>query len=178
MEILYRPVVSGELTPDLFAHFDRHQEITQVWRKIDGQWAVVPLSFTEDWGQKEYEFVCWCLEEILAEGGKVWAAFQEGKLKGVTAVSAAPLGSRNQYRELSCLHVSQELRGRGIGRELFGLAKKAARELGGEKLYGSTHSCVESQAFYKAMGCTEAEEYSAAHVEREPFGCQIECNVR
>lgn len=34
---------------------------------------------------------------------------------------------------------------------------------------------VESQAFYKRMGCVEAAEYDRAHIEKEPCDCQLEC---
>jgi len=33
---------------------------------------------------------------------------------------------------------------------------------------------VETQAFYRAMGCREAEEPNLEHVEKEPFDCQLE----
>ena len=66
------------------------------------------------------------------------------------------------------------MRGRGIGKRLFLTAACWAKEQGAEKLYISGHSSVESQAFYKAMGCREAEEYSAYHVEKEPCDCQLE----
>lgn len=46
--------------------------------------------------------------------------------------------------------------------------------LGAQALYISAHSSVESQAFYKAMGCVEAKEYQAFHVEKEPCDCQLE----
>ena len=55
------------------------------------------------------------------------------------------------------------------------MAKNYARERGAEKLYISAHSAVETQAFYRAMGCVEAEEYQPAHVEQEPYDCQLEC---
>ncbi|MGM9548359.1 MAG: GNAT family N-acetyltransferase [Faecousia sp.] len=71
----------------------------------------------------------------------------------------------------------EELRGRGIGRRLMDAAKAWAKAQGAEKLYISAHSAVESQAFYKAMGCREAEEYSSAAVELEPFDCQLEVSV-
>ena len=45
------------------------------------------------------------------------------------------------------------------------------------KLYISAHSAVETQSFYRAMGCVEAEAYCAEHVEREPFDCQLECAI-
>ena len=86
-------------------------------------------------------------------------------------------GSRAQYMDLSHLYVSQELRGRGIGARLFSLAKQFARGHEAEKLYLSAHSAVESQAFYRAMGCVEAEEYDPAHVKAEPYDCQLECRL-
>ncbi|MEC4272258.1 hypothetical protein VJ923_03670 [Adlercreutzia sp. R25] len=52
---------------------------------------------------------------------------------------------------------------------------KWARERGAGKLYISAHSAAETQAFYKSMGCVEAEVYSQKHVEDEPFDCQLEC---
>ena len=39
----------------------------------------------------------------------------------------------------------------------------------------AAHSAVESQAFYKAMGCVEAQVYHPGHVEAEPYDCQLEC---
>ena len=83
-------------------------------------------------------------------------------------------GSKKQYIELSSMHVTEDMRGRGIGKRLFLTAACWAKEQGAEKLYISGHSSVESQAFYKAMGCREAEEYSAYHVEKEPCDCQLE----
>ena len=87
------------------------------------------------------------------------------------------MGSRGQYLDLSSIHVSQDARRRGIGRTLFQAALAFARDRGAEKLYISAHSAVESQAFYRAMGCVEAEEYDAGHVAREPFDCQLECGT-
>lgn len=67
------------------------------------------------------------------------------------------------------------MRGQGIGKCLFAAAKEWAKENGAKKLYISAHSAVESQAFYRAMGCVEAEVYHQKHVEAEPYDCQLEC---
>ncbi|MGN0998888.1 MAG: GNAT family N-acetyltransferase, partial [Faecousia sp.] len=75
------------------------------------------------------------------------------------------------------IHVSQECRGRGIGRKLMEASKDWAKGRGAQKLYISAHSSVESQAFYRAMGCREAEEYNRASVEKEPCDCQLEVAV-
>ena len=104
----------------------------------------------------------------------MFGAFLSETLKGFSSVESRPLGKARDYLDLSSLHVSAELRGRGTGRELFARAAEWARERGAKKLYISAHSAVETQAFYKALGCVEAEEYNPEHVEQEPFDCQME----
>lgn len=76
--------------------------------------------------------------------------------------------------ELTSLHVSSDARRHGMGAVLFLLAADFARNLGVKKLYISSHSAVETQAFYERMGCVEAEEYNEAAVQREPMDCQLE----
>ncbi len=176
--IKYRFLTAEEISPKLFAGFQRRQEVTHCWRKEDGQWVIRPAERTiGDWGEKEHAFICWCLCNTLASGGMVAGAFADGCLKGILSVEAEPFGSRKQYLEIPFLQVSREMRGNGIGRQLFAMAKTFAAEKGAEKLYISSNPAVETQAFYKAMDCVEAEEYSEAHVRQGPLDCQIECNV-
>lgn len=84
-------------------------------------------------------------------------------------------GGEEKYLDLTSIHVSEDVRGKGIGRRLFSAAKKWAEEKGAKKLYISAHSAVESQSFYKAMRCREAKVYHRQHVEAEPYDCQLEC---
>lgn len=170
----FRPIGEGELTPCLFRFFDRFQIVERCWRKEDGNWVVKDIAFTERWTKRDYETLCGCLKNTLCSGGQVWGAFLAGQLKGFASVEGKLAGSRNQYADLSSLHVSADVRGHGLGRRLFLLAAESARRLGGESLYISAHSSVESQAFYHAMGCQEAGEYLLCHVEKEPCDCQME----
>ncbi len=57
------------------------------------------------------------------------------------------------------MHVSEGMRGLGIGSLLFGAAKAWAVDHGTLKLYISSRSAIETQAFYAHMGCVEAVEY-------------------
>ncbi len=104
----------------------------------------------------------------------MYGAFVNGVLKGFVSVEAELFGSEHKYLDLSSLHVSADMRGRGIGRVLFNAACDWAKEHGARKLYISSHSAVETQKFYKAMGCTEAALYNKEHVEKEPFDVQLE----
>lgn len=96
-----------------------------------------------------------------------------GVLKGFASVEAGPFGRGQRYLDLSSLHVSEDMRGRGIGTELFSRAKEWARAAGAGKPCISARSVVESQAFYRAMGCVEAQVYNERDVAAEPFDCQL-----
>lgn len=169
-----RPLTAEELEPRLFAYFDRFQVVEKCWRKVDGAWTVQDIAFTERWSEADFRELCGHLLNTVRTGGTVWGAFLDGRLKGFCSVEGGLLGSRQQYADLSCIHVSAGQRGTGLGRALFQRAAESGRALGAEKLYISAHSSVESQAFYKRMGCAEAEEYDAHHVELEPCDCQLE----
>ena len=171
----YRTLVAEDLTLDLFRTFQRRQVVTDCWRRVEGRWVIQPDPFIDDWTPEDYAFLVDCLKNTVATGGVVYGAFIDGALKGFTSVEGTPLGSRGQYLDLTSIHVSRDARGHGIGKALFALAKAFARDRGAEKLYISAHSAVEPQAFYRAMGCVEAEEYQPAHVEQEPYDCQLEC---
>lgn len=172
--IQYRMLTPAELTPELFAHFKRHQTVTRCWRKIEGRWVLKDIAFTEDWNAQDLRRVCGQLDQAAAGGGAVWGGFLDGALKGFASVEGTRIGSRKQYAVLAEMHVSEDCRRQGMGRELFLRAAGEARRLGAEKLYISAMSAEESQAFYRSMGCVEAEEYDPYHVEKEPCDCQME----
>lgn len=172
-----QPLTQEHLSLSLFEHFDRCQYVTHCRRKINGQWMEVENPFVEQWNREDYLRLCEDLRRTLLSGGVVFGVFWEGQLKGFASVEPAFFGSRRQYLELSSLHVSAECRGQGMGRALMEACRQWAREKGAQMLYISAHSSVESQAFYAALGCREAREYSQPHVEREPFDCQLEVDV-
>ena len=175
--ICYRDLTISEINYELFQAFKRRQVVTDCWRKENGKWVIKRVPFIDDWGEQEYKILIECLKNTIAAGGLVCGAFADGELKGFVSVEGAPIGSESQYMDLSSIHVSQDMRGQGIGRELFSIAKDFAMKNNVKKLYISAHSSVESQAFYKAMGCIEAKEYNSEHVEKEPYDCQLECDV-
>lgn len=170
----YRKLTPSMLTRALFSHFVRRQVVSRCWRKGEGGWHIEEVAFTDDWDEGDYAQLIGCLANTLSTGGLVLGAFEEDRLKGFCSVEAGFLGSGGEYMDLSSHHVSQDMRGRGIGRELLGRASAWARAQGAGKLYICAHSSVETQAFYRAMGCVEAREYSPSHVEREPDDCQLE----
>lgn len=177
MSVEIHELKEGDLKQNLFAGFNRYQEVKRCWRKEDGQWVLKDIAFTEQWGEKEYEFLVSCMRKLIQMGGKNYGAFEDGKLVGFFAIGKERFGSEKQYVELISLHVTYEKRGCGIGKKLFETARSIAADFEAKKMYISGHSCEETQAFYKAMGCVEAEEYRLEAVEKEPCDCQLECET-
>jgi len=175
VELTYRRLTEGEICRELFRDFIRRQEVTKCWRREGEGWTIRDDPFVDDWSEEDYRFLVSCLRNTAATGGLVCGAFLDGRLKGFVSVEAEPFAGG--YLDLSSIHVSQDLRGRGVGKALFQRAKAWARERGGTKLYISAHSAVESQAFYAAMGCVDARVICRKHVEAEPFDRQLECEL-
>lgn len=173
----YRSLQEKEIERELFCDFIRRQVVTKCWRKEKGEWVIKDAPFIDDWTEQDYQVLIECLKGTATSGGLVYGAFYEGRLKGFIAVLPEIFGGENKYIDLAAIHVSQDMRGTGIGTVLFKEAKRWAKEKGAEKLYISAHSAVESQAFYKRMGCVEAAWYKKEHVEKEPFDCQLEVKL-
>lgn len=175
--IEYRKLCKEEINRELFRNFIRHQKVTDCWRKENDKWVIKSDPFIDDWTEDEYQILITCLKNTIATDGFVYGAFCDDDLKGFVSVETGLFGGKQKYLDLSSIHVSEDMRGQGIGKSLFLAAKAWASEKGARKLYISAHSAVESQAFYKAMGCVEAQVYNQKHVEEEPYDCQLECEI-
>lgn len=175
--IQYRELTSAEIDRALFQHFIRRQVVTDCWRKEGREWVVREDPFVDDWTEEDYGTLVSCLQHTAASGGFVYAAFADDRLKGFASVEPGMFGGEQKYLDLSSIHVSEDMRGKGVGAALFLAAKAWAKEHGAKKLYISAHSAVETQAFYRRMGCAEAQVYHQEHAGREPFDCQLECRL-
>lgn len=177
-----RPAVQMErltrhnFAPDILDGFVRRQRVQRCWRETPQGWALQPVAFTEDWDNARLRHEAAELIALAEAGSPVFIARAGGNVIGF-AVLVGRLGSSGQYAELLSLHVTQAWRGCGVGRMLFGAVCTAARQTGAEKLYISAHSSEESQAAYRALGCTHAAERDAAHVAAEPCDVQMEYDL-
>lgn len=78
------------------------------------------------------------------------------------------MGASTDQLQLKFLHVSQALRGEGLGRELFDRAAQRAKILGARKLYISATPSENTIRFYQTMGCTLTDELDADLFALEP----------
>lgn len=175
MEFDIQLLSEPQITRELFRHFNRRQEVTKCWQKQQGKWVLNDVCYVDDWNESQYRFLVECLKNTVDTNGIVLGAFAEGKMVGFASVENKLFGSGQQYAQLSCIHVSCECRGLGLGKKLFQYASYGAKKLGAEKLYISSHPAQETQAFYHKMGCVEAKEYESELAEEDEL--QLECVV-
>ena len=154
--------------------FVRHQVIHESWRETDGPWKLVPNEFEENWSVDMCREIAEDVERHMESDQSAFGAFADGKVVGFITVSHHLFGTAARYAELVCFQVSEPYRGRGIGRGLFALAVEEMAAIGADRLYISAHSSKESQAAYRALGCTHAEEINQSLAEKEPFDVQLE----
>ena len=172
--IEYRRLYNDDINRNLFLNFVRHQVVVKCWRRNGDIWEIKDDPFIDDWSENDYNELIAELKNIIKDNGFVYGAFINGKLKGFASASALLFGKNNEYIDLTNLHVSEDVRRNGIGKALFNAVKKWSKSKGAEKLYISSHSAVESQSFYRDLGCVDAKEYSLKHINAEPFDCQLE----
>jgi N-acetylglutamate synthase-like GNAT family acetyltransferase len=173
---IIRELTLTDLQSDLLKHFNHYQEVKRCVRKVDGDWVLQDISFLEQWDEQlKQEIVTDDFAPCIQGGGSVYGVFnEENQLIGFASLLASPMGSQGQYRKLMQMHISYEYRGRGLGKALFLACVQKAKEMGAHKLYMSTHSAEESQAFYNKLGCVDAEELDEWSVTHEPYDRQME----
>ena len=174
MEIIYQPLSEEMVSPGLFSRFKRYQEVHLCYRKEGAHWVLKEIPFIEDWDHRDFEELSGALKRTLRDSGVVYGAFDGNSLIGFFSIRVGLFGAKNEYIQLSELHVSYEYRRKGIGKELFHLAEREAFKHGARKLYISAHSSFETQSFYRSLGCVEAFEYNSKLVAMEPYDCQLE----
>ena len=174
MMIHYETLDEHDFNEYSLDHFVRHQSVKECWRNVDGQWELIPVEFEENWSVEQCRDIAADIVRHMGKDQTAFGAFDGDEIVGFVTVSDILFGNTARYAELVCFQVSEQYRGRGIGRALFGLACGAARRSGADKLYISAHSSRESQAVYKALGCVHAAEINSRLAEEEPCDVQLE----
>ena len=174
MNYQYRRLDNHNFTVHSLDDFVRRQTVTECWRKINNDWKLVPNAYEENWPQVQCREIAEDVAHHINLDQTGFGAFDGERVIGFATVSHRIFGAAARYAQLVCLQISEEYRRQAIGRKLFSLACEEARRLGADKLYISAHSSKESQAAYRALGCTPAEEVNEGLAAAEPFDVQME----
>ena len=90
--------------------------------------------------------------QIIARGGRVLFALEDGEAVGCCALMALP----DTGFELAKMAVADAYKGRGLGRALMAAAVECAKSAGAPRLYLETNSgLAPALALYRSFGFTE-----------------------
>ncbi|MGE6204550.1 GNAT family N-acetyltransferase [Guptibacillus hwajinpoensis] len=168
---------SSDLHDHMLDSFERKQITTNVWVVESNDFIEMKDRFEDDWTIERKREIVDHFKSTIARGGSVIVAEQDMNVYGFAVIEAETFGEFSAYRELSYIHVSLPFRGKGIGRKLFIKAQEVAKQLGVDKLYIGAHPSVETQEFYRRMGCVIAEEIYHEIYERETRDIQLEITL-
>ena len=174
MTYQYKKLDNTNFTGHSLDDFVRHQTVTECWRKTGCDWKIVPNVYEENWSPEQRREMAEDVAHHINLDQTGFGAFDGERIIGFATVSRRIFGFAARYVQLVCFQISEEYRRQGIGRKLFSMACEEARRLGADKLYISAHSSKESQAAYRALGCTPAEEVNEGLAAAEPFDVQME----
>ena len=177
MRYQYKRLDNHNFTGNSLDDFVRRQTVTECWRKTGNDWKLVPDVYEENWPQVQCREIAKDVGHHLNLDQTGFGAFDSERIIGFATVSRRIFGAAAKHVQLVCFQISEEYRRQGIGRKLFSMACEEARRLGADKLYISAHSSKESQAAYRALGCTPAEEVNEELAAAEPFDVQMEYSL-
>jgi GNAT superfamily N-acetyltransferase len=148
---------------DLHVHmmdrFEFYREITRQARKsgrvVKLRRPKVELTGADDGADFiKYWFISSvAVQEFYHGSDDTFAAFAGGQVLGFAVLRDRPLGKEKDIAQLLRMFMSLDCRRMGLGKRLFKLCAETARAAGMRRLVVNTDRSVESQAFYRAVGC-------------------------
>jgi N-acetylglutamate synthase-like GNAT family acetyltransferase len=104
--------------------------------------------------------------KIMAKGGRIFMALNDGQAVGCAALLKMPDGGY----EVAKMTVSEDLRGSGLGRLLMQRCIDAGAELGAPRLYLETNSSLgPALGLYRAMGFKDLAPTDTPYVRADVF---------
>ena len=159
-------------------NIDRSEVIDNVYHLENGALVLKPQHIdVRGWPPGEAEKYTPILLDCFDRGGWFHGLFDQAELFGVVVVDNKRIGKRKDRLQLEFLHVSSAYRNRGLGAQLFELAKVTARERGARRLYISATPSEHTINFYSRLGCEIAREPDPELLKLEPEDIHLECDV-
>lgn len=172
MEIIYRTLELDECSK--IREIDASQYIKRVWRDVDGSRQLIEINYHDTDFPNGYENHLSNLVNTISSGGIALGAFCKERMVGFCSVDNNFFGEKYKYVLLDQLFISKELRGKGIGKKLFFMASKTAKNKGADKFYICAGSSEETIAFYFSIGCEEAKEINQKLYQLDTRDYQLE----
>jgi len=115
---------------------------------------------------KDREVLDWPRENVLAKGGHIFMAHQDGQAVGCVALIKMSDGGY----ELAKMTVHESARGTGLGRALMEACIEKAKSLNATRLYLETNSSLAPAiGLYRAVGFVDMPTQSTPYARADVF---------
>ena len=174
-------ICGRELTRAEVSHIwdiDRREVIDNIYYYEHGELVLKPEHYDmQGWPAGEADLYTPLLLDCFDRGGWFYGLFDGEQLIGMLVLESKFIGPHSDLLQLKQLHVSSPWRGRGLGRQLFDLAKSRARARGARGLYISATRSEHTVNFYMRLGCTLASALDPELFALEPEDIHLECAI-
>jgi predicted N-acetyltransferase YhbS len=155
---------------------DRREVIHNIYYFENGSLVLKPEYYDmQGWPSGEAELYTSILLDCFDRGGWFHGLFDDGRLVAAVVLESKFIGPRQDLLQLKQLHVSREYRGRGLGRQLFDMARIEARRQGAKGLYISATPSEHTINFYLRLGCVLTTSPDPDLLALEPEDIHLEC---
>jgi predicted N-acetyltransferase YhbS len=154
---------------------DRSEVVDAAYELRGGALILRPVHYdVRGWPPGEPQKYTPILEACHDHGGWLYGLFDGRRLVGAVVLEGRFIGRGGGQLQLKFMHVSRAHRGRGLGQQLFDLARVEALRRGAKRLYVSATPSEHTIDFYLRLGCRVAPEPDAELLELEPEDIHLE----
>jgi predicted N-acetyltransferase YhbS len=131
----------------------------------------------QGWPPGEAEKYTPILLDCFDRGGWFYGLFDNDRLVAVVILESKFIGKKRDQLQLKFMQVDRAYRNRGLGGQLFELAKITAREKGASSMYISATPSENTVNFYLRLGCEVTPEPDPELFALEPKDIHLVCDV-
>ena len=176
MNIFYRIMTLDDC--DKLNDIDASQYINNAWREVDGKRVLVPINYQDPTWPNGFEVHYSKLRDTIENSGVSIGAFDENeKLLGFGSINNIEFGKKSNYALLDQLFLSLDIRGKGIGKQIFYKCVDIAKNWHMDKILICAGSAEETVGFYRSIGCKETEELHEEFYDEDPRDLQFEYKI-
>jgi GNAT superfamily N-acetyltransferase len=172
LNLTYRELNAAE--SERIKEIDASDFIHRAWRSVNDTMQWVEINYQEEGYPDGYENHLTALKETINGGGFAIGAFDDTRLIGFCSVNRDMFGKQYKYVLFDQQFISAEYRKKGIGKKLFYMAVEKAKEWGADKFYIYAGSSENTLAYYKSLGCKDAQEINQELYDGDPRDVQLE----
>ncbi len=175
--IKYRELIRDEI--ELIRGIDRSEIIRGVYHYDKGSIRLEEVYQKND-GFPEEELLknIKNLNHLLDSNGKIYGAFKENELIGMSALGMNPVGKLQDKLPLEILYTSQNSRGLGVGSTLMKMVTEEVIRQGYDKLYISATPTINTVDFYIKKGAVITKDPDPIILEIEWDDIHLELDLK